>query len=278
MLLDVLMTLTVVQGDAGVLPANPVPPFLIASGGAIAASSRLASLYHNPANASAARGVELTINTYPRTGLRGFSAVAVGGRRLSLFVGLWSYSVEDIFDPDLIAQDPSLSTLGLSMAAGSVGTAFRIGNASMGATFTARTQNIVGTNVTASSTSIGARLQVGTIEVGTAVTDVALGGKETAASPRPVVVVGLAGSKRLMGSSTQLELNARHSYDARRWDFCISPRLVLGPFEVVLGYSASDGWSGGVGLRHQRFRLEAATTFVGAQRLDQRVAVSINIR
>ena len=152
-----LALIAALQGDAGVLPANPIPPLVVASGGTVAGTARLAGLFANPANAVGERGLEVSFVSYPRTGLEGFSVVGTGGGRLRISAALWSYALNDIFDPELIAQDPSLQDLGMSMAAASLGAAYRLKNFSFGAALAGRSQTIVGTDVSAGSLSLGTR-------------------------------------------------------------------------------------------------------------------------
>jgi hypothetical protein len=274
-----LLALAFVQGEAGVLPANPVSPLLVASGGTTAASARIAGVHLNPANGSAINSIELAVVAYPRTGLEGFSVVAAGGRRLRFIAGLWAYSMTEIFDEDLIAQDPSLRDLGLSMAAGSLGSAIRVGRLSFGTAFTARTQTIVGTHTSSTSISTGVRLVLGYLEFSAAFADIALGNTQSTTSPDGTVSFGAATTYRVATVTTRLEINAvRPNGESRRWTLGLSPSLTWGPLELILGYSASGGWSGGASFRHERLRFEAATNFVGSQRLDQRVALGLSIQ
>jgi hypothetical protein len=184
--------------------------------------------------------------------------------------------LKDIFDPELVAQDPSLNELGLSMAAGSLGTAFRVGHLSAGAQFVARTQNIVGTHTAASSVSAGGRLDLKALELAASVFDAPITNSGSAAAPQAGSAVGVAATTHVAAFDARVEVNARHLH-ATGWDFGVSPHIKWGPIEVRCGYDA-HGWSGGASLRHGRILIQAATNIVRRDRLDQRVALSVTIQ
>ena len=273
----VLALAVTLQGDAGVLPANPVPPLVVASSGAAAVSGRLGGLFLNPANATGERGMEVGFVSFPSTGLQGFSVVGVGGGKLRLSVGLWSYALADVFDPELIAQDPSLRELGVSMAAASFGAAYRLRRFSVGASLAARTQNIVGTHTAAGSLSLGSRVELGALHIGASVVNVPWANSNSAAAPTSAVWLASAAKHRIGSATVRLELNGQVPLaDRSAAEVGLSPSMQWGPLEIVWGYSSRTGWSGGASLRHERLQIGAATNFVGQDRLDHRVALSVS--
>jgi hypothetical protein len=272
-----LAIVVVIQGQAGVLPANPVPPLVVASGGTASASGRLGGIFLNPANATEARGVEASFVSFPRTGLEGFAVVASGGRRVRLLAAVWSYALTDIFDPELVEQDPTLGGLGLSMGAAALGVAFSAGRLGLGASVAGRTQTIVGTQTGAGSASVGSRLDLGAWDLGAAVIDVPWANTESAAAPIASFQVGTAWEQAFGPVLLRIEIDGRRPLgDASRIECSVAPELRFGLLALTAGYTTASGWSGGVSLRYERLRVEAATDFVGRDRLDRRVALSFS--
>jgi hypothetical protein len=273
-------TVAATQGDAGVLPANPLPPLVIASGGVAGVNGRVGGVFANPANAVTTQGIELSFTRFPRTRLEGLSVVGVTGGRLSILAGLWSYALKDIFDADVLAQDPSLAELGLSSAAGALGVAWRSRHWSIGVSAAMRTQTIVGAQTSAKSWSAGFRLNVGPLELGGASVDMPWSHAASAAAPSRAVVMGAAATTAISSIvRVRLEVNARApDHRLRGTEYGFSPSIRIGPLELTAGHWSNAGWSGGAGVEHARWRVNVSTNFVGGERLDQRLAFSATYR
>jgi hypothetical protein len=275
-----LAIVVTMQGDAGVLPAHPVSPLVVARGSASAAAAGAGAVFLNPAAAAASRGLVFSLVSYPRTELEGFSVVGVTGGRIAVVAGLWAYSLSDIFDPEVLAQDPRLAELGLSGTAASLGTACRFGRTSVGVLATVRTQNIVGTRTDDAGWSVGMRLDGGSWEAGVAWLDQSFAATPSAAAPQPSYVLGAAVMRRIGAAfGARLEAGVRGEPGSGEGPAgALAPQLSYGPFEVAVAYSSNGGWSGGAAVTHGRWRVDAGTNFVGRDRLDHRVALGVTFR
>ena len=206
--------------------------------------------------------------------------MGVTGGRLSILAGLWSYALKNIFDADVLAQDPSLAELGLSSAAGALGAAWRSSHWSIGISAAMRTQTIVGVQTSATSWSAGLRLHIGPLEFGAASVDMPWSNAASAAAPSRALVLGAAATTAISSIVlVRLEANARApDHRLGGTEYGLSPSIHIGPLELTAGHWSNAGWSGGAGLEHARWRVNFSTNFVGGERLDQRLAFSASYR
>lgn len=274
-----LVLLVVVQGQAGVFPAQTVSPMLVGAAGNVAATSRLGAIHLNPANAALARGVEVGMVSYPQTELEGASVVLAGGRTVGVVLGAWSFGVRNLIDPDLVAIDPSLGELRASAVGVTSGVAVRRGALGVGVLATYRAQSIVGARSDASSLSAGLRLDLHPLEIGAALIDLPLVADRDI-SPERAVVSGVGGNLTIGGSiHTRIEIDAYvpggRIAEAR---FGASNTIRVAAFEVVTGSSPISGWGVGSAISWQRWRVEAATNLRSNGLPNQHVAISITYR
>jgi len=267
--------IAVQYGGTSSLPTGPIAPGFVATGGAVVASDRLSGVNFNPAEAVFLRGLELALVSFPRTGLRGFSIVGSTGHSLAFVGGLWSYSASNLIDQEVVEQDPTLANLTVSTTAVSIGSAVHFQSLAFGLAATARADNVLGNTSASASWTVGMRYERSVFGLGMSVINLPFSTHSFPSSERAVILGASIKSDPRRPLGGQVEANAVWLHDDRTHHVLISPHMHYGPLDVVAGYNTKNGWSGGFGLSYGAWRFEAATNFVGGERLDERLAFSL---